>query len=558
MSHSTIQLLLLVVTLCITHCTQERKWKIVQTSQGPVRGYKTGEIYYFYGIPYATAPTGKRRFTAPLAGPVWITPLEAVNNKIICPQAKIQVVQFPDFDMRENCLVANIYTPETEEINLPVVVYVHGGSYQIRVGVAWSPSALVRTKKVIAVTFNYRLGAHGFLCLGTENAPGNAGIKDQIAVLQWVQRNIANFGGNPKEVTIAGFSAGSTAVDLLRLSEMTTGLYNKVIPESGANLAAWSVQLDPVQNAKDYAKQLNFTNVEDMNSLEEFYTTLSFEAMMSDAFMERKDSTFMFSPCVDRDIGVEKFLDDTPLNLLKQGKYRKVPVLYGFTNMEGLFRMLMFEEWKELMNEQFSDFLPADLQFKDNEEREKVAQEIKKFYFGDKRVSEETIQGFIDYFTDVMFAYPHLRSVKLQVEAGSESIYLYEYSFFSPIPDFVHVPEYMNITGAYHCAQTFSILVNTMDVNVDSDSDEYNKMKNILVEIWVNFITTGKPVPEGSDLPSWPPVGANRSPYMDLGAEIKLEGSLLERRVLFWDDIYERFYRSPIPPSNTLSIRNEL
>ncbi|XP_063622380.1 esterase E4-like [Cydia splendana] len=561
MPHTIIKLLLLVagVTLCVTQDTQDvRESRVVQTAQGLVRGYKEDDIFYFYGIPYATAPTGTRRFTAPLPGPVWMNPLEAVNNMIICPQGSSPdylMLRISRQDMREDCLVANIYMPDTEETNLPVVVYVHGGGYQLGFGHFGDPSPLVRTKKVIAVTFNYRLGVHGFLCLGTENAPGNAGMKDQVALLRWVQKNIANFGGNPNEVTIAGYSAGSSAVDLLMLSEMTKGLYNKVIPESGASVAVWSVVLDPIQNAKDFAKQLNFTNVDNINSLEEFYSTLSYEDLTSDIFFTTEDSNSMFTPCIERDTGVEKFLDDAPVNILTQGKYRKVPVLYGFANMEGLFRVPWFELWQESMNERFSDFLPVDLHFENNEEKENIAKVIKEFYFSEKHVSSETIQGYIDYFSDVLFTFSHLRSVKLQVEAGSDSIYLYEYSFFTPHPEFF--PEYVkNITGATHTAQTYAVLEFE---DVGPDSDEYKRMKNIMVELWVNFITTGKPVPEGSDLPSWPPVGANRSPYMSLGEEISLNGGpLLEERTLLWEDIYGRFYRSPAAPSSAKTLKETL
>lgn len=136
--------------------------------------------------------------------------------------------------MKEDCLIANVYIPDTEDKNLPVYVYVHGGAFQL----GWSnmlvPKALVSEHTIIIVTFNYRVGIHGFLCLGTEDAPGNAGMKDQVALLRWVKKNIPNFGGNPDDVTIGGHSSGSASVDLLMLSKSAEGLFNKVIPESGA------------------------------------------------------------------------------------------------------------------------------------------------------------------------------------------------------------------------------------------------------------------------------------------------------------------------------------
>uniref|UniRef100_A0A0K8TVB0 Carboxylic ester hydrolase n=1 Tax=Epiphyas postvittana TaxID=65032 RepID=A0A0K8TVB0_EPIPO len=549
----TVVLIFLALACAASAQGDARESRTVQTAQGPVRGFKTDEIFEFYGIPYATAPTGKNRFKAPLPGPIWMNPLDAVNDKIVCPQGSMSGFPMDGLIERENCLVANVLTPDTEEKNLPVLVIVHGGAYQLGFGSALLPKSLVKTKKMVAVSFNYRLGLHGFLCLGTEGAPGNAGMKDQVALLRWVKENIANFGGNPDDVTIGGYSAGSSAVDLLMLSESTKGLFNKVIPESGANVAVWSIQLDPIENAKEFARTNNFTAVDDINALEEFYTTASFDLLTSDIFMYRKDTTFVASPCMERNIGEETFLEDYPVNIIKQGKYRKVPILYGFANMEGLFRMDIFAKWADDMNKEFSDFLPSDLKFKSESERSKVAQEVKEFYFGDKPVGEDTVQAYIDFFTDVLFAYPHLRSVQLQVEAGSDSIYLYEYSFYSPPPEFEGmppIPEFIKkIRGANHCAQSGAVHDTNMPFFGTDTSEEFLRFQEKLREMWLNFITTGKPVPEGSSLPAWPPVGANRSPYMDLGEEIKLKGPLLEKRARFWDSIYERYYRAPVPPS---------
>ncbi|XP_063534741.1 esterase FE4-like [Cydia strobilella] len=553
-------LLIIVLTVYGVSGQDARESRVVKTAQGPVRGYKYDEIFEFYGIPYATAPTGANKFQAPLPGPVWIQPLDAVNDKIICHQGSTpeMPIDFSSYSMQEDCLIANVLIPDTEEKNLPVMVYVHGGAYQLGSGNTMSQKSLVKSKKIVAVNFNYRLGIHGFLCLGTEGAPGNAGMKDQVALLLWVKKNIANFGGNPNDVTLVGSSAGSSAVDLLMLSEKTKGLYNKAIPESGAGVGVWSIQIDPMQTAKDFAKANNFTKVDNIRLLEEFYKRASFDLLTSDVFLGNKDSSFSFVPCVERNIGVETFLEDSPVNILKQGKYKKVPVLYGFANLEGYMRMYRFDEWSKQMNERFSDFLPADLQFKDEEERDKVAQVIKEFYFGNKAVGLETVQSYVDYFSDIMFVYPHLRSVKLQVEAGSDSLYLYEYTFHStaPFPD--NAPTFIKqLKGAPHCAQSVAVHDIDYDIITVDASEEYSKTRKTLRDIWLSFITTGNPAPEGSNLPPWPSANADRSPHMELGEEIKLKGPLLELRARFWDDIYDRYYRNPIPPPQPF-MRSEL
>nr|ADE05557.1 carboxylesterase [Helicoverpa armigera] len=537
-----------VVSACAAVLADD-EWREVRTAQGPVRGRKhpTADMYAFYNIPYATAPTGEHKFKAPLPGPVWLEPFDAVDERVVCPQAKLPMDIMKNVVEKENCLIANVFVPNTEEKNLSVVVYVHGGAFIIGSGNMIQATHLMKTKDFIMVSFNYRLGIHGFLCLGTEDAPGNAGMKDQVALLRWVQKNIASFGGNPDDVTIVGSSAGSASVDLLMLSKSAEGLFHRVIPESGGNLAAFTVQRDPVEIAKAHAKKLNFHNVDDIYALEEFYKTISMELLTSDHFFDRTDATFVFGPCVERDTGDGAFLTESPLTILKSGNYRKVPLLYGFAEMEGLMRINVFELWKHKMNEKFSDFLPADLKFDSEEEREEVANKIKRFYFGDKPVGNENVLKYVDYFSDVYSAYSMLWAVKLHAEAGNNQVYLYEYSFVDE--DTPLVP-HTNVRGADHCTQSMAVydMKNITHEDESLATPELQNMKKVVREIWHNFIKTGVPVPEGSWLPAWPAAGADRAPHMSLGERLELRGALLAERTRFWDDIYQRYYRDAVPP----------
>ncbi|KAJ8733886.1 hypothetical protein PYW07_014437 [Mythimna separata] len=540
-------LVLCVVTLSTQN---EEDWKLVQTAQGPVRGRKAPEgMYVFYNVPYATAPTGENKFKAPFPPPNWTEPFDAIDKGVICPQATLEALQLNTSAMQENCLIANIYVPDTEEKNLSVMVHIHGGALQLGSGDYKTAKHLMKSKKLIVVNFNYRLGIHGFLCLGTKDVPGNAGIKDMVALLRWVNKNIASFGGNPKDVTISGYSAGAAAADLLILSKTTKGLFQKVIVESGSSLAEFAVQQDPIANAKMHAMTLGFNNTNDIEALEKFYKTASYKTLTLDAFLARKDSTFVFSACVERDTGTgeEIFLHDSPINILKSGDYEKVPMLYGFTNMEGLFRIYNFDFWGVEMNDKFSDFLPADLIFESAEEKEKVAKQVKEFYFHEKPVGPDTVLAYVDYFTDVIFAFPGLRSVKLNLEGGNNEIYLYEYSFTDEDTPFV---PHTNVRGAAHCAQTQAIVDGVDQFNLDEKtaSKEFIKMKGTIRELWHNFIVTGKPVPEGSSLPPWPALGVNKQPYMSLGQTLELRNGLLTERTTFWSKIYEKYYRKPISP----------
>lgn len=388
--------------------------------------------------------------------------------------------------MQEDCLVANVYVPDTKEENLPVVVYHHGGAYQLGSGTDLEATTLVRTRNIIAVSFNYRLGPHGFLCLGTKGIPGNAGMKDQVALLRWVQKNIAQFGGNPNDVTIDGWSAGASSVDLVMLSKSARGLFHKVIPESGGNAASFSVQVDPLATARNVAKELNFNgNLNDLEALEEFFLNAPLESLWSVDVMSSKNSSVVFAPCIERDVGEEMFLDDHPVNIFKSGDYPKVPMLYGIAEMEGMMRQGFFSFWKDQMNERFSDFFPEDLQFASDDEETRVGNEVKQFYFGDEPVSESNILSYIDYFTDVMFGYGTARAIKYQVEAGNNQIYVYIYGFTDESQSYI---PHTNVRGAFHCAQTDAV----MDQGDESKlSAEYQKMKAVMRDLWGNFITTG-------------------------------------------------------------------
>ncbi|XP_069365884.1 esterase FE4-like isoform X3 [Maniola hyperantus] len=447
--------------------------------------------------------------------------------------------------MQEDCLIANIFVPNTDEKNLPVVVSVHGGGFIIGYGNFMKPKKLVSAKKIIAVTFNYRLAAHGFLCLGTKEAPGNAGIKDQVALLRWVKENIARFGGNSDDVTIGGNSAGSTSVDLLMISKMAKGLFTKVIAERGANLSPYSVQVDPIRNAKEYAKLLQYDGEDDIHNLEDFYKSITYELLQSGNVTHRTDSDFLMTPCVERDIGEERFLEDSPVNILKRADFEKFPMLFGYTNMEGLMRIDIFDSWKNKMNTKFSDFLPPDLQFKSEKEKEAVAEKIKKHYFGDKGVSDETVLDYVNYFSDVFFACPTLRSISLQIKAGNNQIYLYEYSYVDD--DTPVVPHTNALLDGVN-------MISSLDEK--NISDDLRIMKHIMRDLWGNFIITGKP--ESSEVPAWPPVTADGSPHMALKKNPELRGPLSEKRCLFWNEIFDKYYRSPLPPPPPPTIRNKL
>ncbi len=216
----------------------------VSTASGPVEGTPSadGTVRVFKGIPFAAPPVGESRWKAPAPVAPWTTPRKADAFGARCAQGPIFGDMIFRDEMSEDCLYVNVWTPAKKAgEKLPVMFWIHGGGFQA--GSASEPrqdGEHLARKGVVVVSANHRLGVFGFLSHADltkesgKNASGNYGLLDQIAALEWVQRNIAAFGGDPGNVTIFGESAGSFAVSALVASPLAKQLVHRAIGESGA------------------------------------------------------------------------------------------------------------------------------------------------------------------------------------------------------------------------------------------------------------------------------------------------------------------------------------
>ena len=210
----------------------------VATDSGQVRGASGRDpaIAVYRGIPFAAPPVGPLRFRPPQPPATWQGVRDAGSFGAICPQHGGAAERFP---MDEDCLTLNIWSAQDGGGERPVLVWIYGGGFAEGHGSdpTFDGEALA-AKGVVVVTFNYRLGPFGFLATPELSAEaesgrsGNYGILDQIAALQWVQRNIAGFGGDPAKVTIAGQSAGAGSVQFLAMSPLAEGLFRAGIAQS--------------------------------------------------------------------------------------------------------------------------------------------------------------------------------------------------------------------------------------------------------------------------------------------------------------------------------------
>lgn len=226
------------------------------------------------------------------------------------------------------------------------MVHLHGGGYLMGGSYAYGPENLMDHSNVV-VTFNYRLGPFGFLNFdhdpkidGVPLPRGNMGIKDQLLVLKWVQSNIANFGGDPNQVTIFGESAGGASVHLHILSPKSHGLFHRAYSHSGVSYCSWGFTSKPRETAMEYAKRwncpLNDTRalldcIENLDPWEmvKFQISSTDPAVMPDNL----------SPSVESVESDDRFLAEHPMEIMQNGKFAKVPYMLGVNSADGALRL---------------------------------------------------------------------------------------------------------------------------------------------------------------------------------------------------------------------------
>jgi para-nitrobenzyl esterase len=216
----------------------------VQITDGPIEGTREGNLTVYRGVPYARPPVGKLRWRPPMSPSPWQGLLRANAFRPACPQNGPVVPGMEIQPISEDCLYLNIWTPDSRpSAKLPVMVWLYGGNNTNGSGSArlyWGDR--LANRGVLVVTFNYRLGALGLLAhpdLSKESSHGVSGnylLLDQIALLHWVQNNIAPFGGDPGNVTLFGQSAGAYDISNLIISPLAKGLFRRAIAESGGDL----------------------------------------------------------------------------------------------------------------------------------------------------------------------------------------------------------------------------------------------------------------------------------------------------------------------------------
>lgn len=315
---------------------------IVETKSGPLQGVDDGEIQAWLGIPYAKPPVDELRWSAPVEIQPWKETRIADQPGSACAQgAELSVFATPGGS--EDCLYLNVYA-DRQAVNrakangeaLPVFVWIHGGGLHVGQADDNNPRALVKDGKAIVVSMNYRLGVFGFFAHPAIDAPGKQpkasyGSMDQTLALRWVQENIEAFGGNPKDVTIAGESAGGNSVLTQILSPYAKGLFRNAIEMSGATVLLKDGNYGATLSL-ERARQIGLGFASAVGCADADTAARCLRGLSTGAIIANQSNHLLLKTVIDGD-----YLPDAPGELFRSGNFNRVRLVSGNTRDEGDF-----------------------------------------------------------------------------------------------------------------------------------------------------------------------------------------------------------------------------
>ncbi|KAF2898715.1 hypothetical protein ILUMI_07460 [Ignelater luminosus] len=522
---------------------------IVSIEEGHLRGkicydYTGGQYFSFQGIPYAKPPLGPLRFKAPQPPEPWKEIRDATTEGNMCyhRSGKTKYVG------AEDCLFLNVYTPTLpikDECSLkPVMFWIHAGGYEFGSGNTsiHGPDYLI-SQDVVIVTINYRLGLLGFLSLEDPGLgiPGNAGLKDQVMALRWVQRNIRQFCGDPNNVTICGESTGGASVHYMMLSPMTKGLFHKAIMQSGTALDYWSrgqssatliaeaLELQTV-NEREILKILQDLSVEELYKIQ--------EKIPEELIPFRKKAVGFV---VEKQTDEPAFLSEDPIDLIQRGAQVQVPVIIGYASREGsYFEMYCKNKYgKYIVFEDFEKYIPNTLKFQKGSDLSKsIASRIKSLYFGEQEPNIENRDDTYVFLTDVNFLQGVFKTIESFSMTSSAPLYLYRMSVSSKLNIYKNLGK-LNHPGACH-GDDLGYLFKTIFTPKGLGNIEKEGIQRF-IRLWANFARTGDPNPKGKDSlieVTWTPMRENELNYLEIGENLTVGINPDAKRMQFWNEIY--------------------
>ena len=493
----------------------------------------------FQGIRFAKAPTGNLRFRPPqkLDDENLGTLDVSTESKVACLQA------YSNGPLgQEDCLLLNVYIPEKiyndqSDQKYPVMFWIYGGGFAVGDATffTYGPQPFM-DKDVIIVTANYRLGAFGFLSLGINEAEGNAGLLDQNLALQWVQKYVGQFKGDPNMVTIFGESAGSLSVALQIVSPMSKGLFQRAILQSGVVLApTW--HFIPTEEATFYgtsmATLLNCTSEEDyLECLQSKDPNAILQAEPSVYGLSSRVSIWM--PTID-----SAFLPERPIDILEKGDFdHDLQVIVGSNAADGLLFINNSTDFQGF-RENFDTVAPAFIYYKNQsevtqEDSSKAKKTVEHYIGSINNYNFDHINQLIDLYTDGFCLYGNYKFSDYLMNQG---VTVYQYILSYVGSHSFSITEGTGVIGANHGDDCLYLWTYQ---NTPMDSDDVT-VSNIMTKVWTDFATYGDPTPPGSDF-SWTPLKniSNFNFWNISGPNPAMEHSdSIQERMELWQSVLE-------------------
>ena len=491
MIRSIVRAAVAIGALCLALPTTAAADPVVDAPAGVLKGEAADGIHVFRGVPYALPPTGWRRWRPPAEMPRWRGERDATQFGPACHQppsrpGSIYAGEHPA--MSEDCLSLNIWAPDDAR-EAPVLVWIHGGSLTAGSGSEpmYDGARMARESGLVVVSINYRLGVLGYLAhpeLSAEsrqNVSGNYGLLDQIAALRWVERNIAAFGGDPDQVTIAGESAGALSVMYLMASPEARGLFDRAIAQSAYMVA--TPELRSTRYGDVPAEDLGFW----------VQTQLAQENLAGLRGMDAQELTVGAARAGYIPFGTVdgKVLPEQLVTVFDRREQAPVPILAGFN--EGEIRSLRF----------LAPPAPADATAYEAAIRTAygdLADEFLRLY-----PSDDIAESILKTPRDALYSWTAERLVRRQTGLGQPS-FLYYFDHGYPAADDAGL-------HAFHAAE-IPYVFGTHDKATDlwpspPETPEEARLSETMMAYWTSFARDGVPVAPGQA--EWRPYSDTRA-----------------------------------------------
>jgi para-nitrobenzyl esterase len=497
---------------------------VVETSAGKVGGRYLEGLFVFKGMPYAAPPTGPLRWMPPEAAKPWQGVRPAFEFAKVAPQIPppsgvldaLNAVEPQD----EDCLYLNVWTPGLDNARRPVLVWIHGGAFNMGSGSQpfYDGRILAVRGNAVVVTINYRLGMLGFLNLdavtrGRIPSTGNEGLLDQIAALQWVRENIAAFGGDPQNVTAFGESAGAMSIGCLLVMPAARSLFHKAILESGVTVPANDADLTTGERLLG-TLGLGASDVASLRALPvDRLLAADLDLRVKMAGPGEPMRITVTAPWVDG-----RTLPLSPVEAAHNGLAAPIPLLIG-TNLNEwkLFGMMDPSALKmdeSMMADRLKFFIPPQYV-----EEITMAYRKARSDRGDSTSPFELVSAVL---SDFMFRMPALQMTEGHQRRGMP-VYSYLFTWKSPALG--------GLLGACHALE-LGFVFGTHDAQFCGRGQEANRLSQCMQDAWLAYARTGKPT--CPSLGEWPEYGEQRRTML-LGSDCHLEKAPYEEERRAWE-----------------------